>query len=218
SCLFSELYRLGILEAEFFIDDNRITEKKKLRADPAIRARFFQAIEDAQSRALSTLTANSDDRNALFTMCLTSGLVLDYSALVEKKQLTSLSHAKRSNLYAQRLLKLDPQFYDAYMTTGFSEYLVASLPFFIRWFVRFDEVRGSKEQGIENLRLVAQSGRYLKPFAKFLLSIAYLREKKPQESERILAELTREYPENPLVRKELAKVSTWRRSGQFGAR
>ena len=104
------------------------------------------------------------------------------------------------------------------MTTGFSEYLVGSLPFFIRWFVRFDDVKGSKEQGIQNLQLVAQSGRYLKPFAKFLLAIAYLREKKPQESEKILASLAMEYPENPLIRKELGKLSARLHSGRTGAR
>jgi hypothetical protein len=205
--LFFELDRLGILEGEFFASDKRIGEKKKLKADPAIRAQILQAIEDARVRAERVLASRPDDRDALFAMCMAQGVTMDYMALVEKRQFASLSKAKQSNQYAQRLLRIDPQFYDAYLTAGVTEYLVGSLPFFVRWFVSFENVRGSKQAGIENLRLVAEKGRYLKPFAKILLSIVYLREKQPGRARSLLIELTREYPENPLLRKELARLN-----------
>jgi predicted Zn-dependent protease len=205
--LFSELDRLGILESEFFENDKRIITKKGLRPDPAVRAKFFQAVEEAQSRGTRILAANTQDQNALFAMAITQGVLMDYTALVEKRQLSSLSSARRANSYAQQLLKINPQFYDAYLTTGLNEYLLGSLPFFVRWFVHFDGVNGSKNQGIENLKLVARSGHYLRPFAKILLAICYLREKQPRETQKLLAALTTEFPENPLLRKELAKVS-----------
>lgn len=211
--LFYELDRLAILEGEFFADDKRLTEKKRMKPDPEIRRRFFQSIEQAQSRARVTLATATDDYRGMYAMCMTHGLVMDYTALVEKRHLGSLSLAKQSNACAQRLLKAHPQAYDAYVTTGFTEYLVGSLPFYIRWFVRFDDVKGSKEQGIQNLRLVVQSGHYLKSFAKVLLAIAYLREKQPQETEKLLSELAHDYPQNQLFRKELAKISTRLQSG-----
>src|SRR5215471_10937565 len=49
--LFTELDRLGILESQFFADDKRIIDKKKLAPDPVIRTKFLQAVSDAQSRA-----------------------------------------------------------------------------------------------------------------------------------------------------------------------
>ncbi len=204
---FSELDRLGILEGEFFVDDKRIAEKRKLRPDPVIRAQFFRAIEDARARAEKTLATSPNDQNALFAMAVAQGVVMDYTALVNKRQLSSLSSARSANDYAQRLIKLNPQFIDAYLTTGLSEYLVGSLPFYIRWFVHFDGVDGSKTRGIENLQLVARSGHYLRPFAKILLAIVYMREKQLRETQKLLVALTAEYPENPLLRKELAKVS-----------
>jgi len=206
--LFYELDRLGILEAEFLIDDRRITEKKKLKPDPAVRSRFLQAISDAQSHAESTLAKAPGDYHAMMAQCITDGLLLDYTALIEKKHIGSLSLAKRNNACAQQLLKAHPEAYDAYLTTGFTEYLVGSLPFYIRWLVRFDDVTGSKDQGIRNLLTVAESGQYLKSFAKVLLAIVYLREKQPQQSQKLLSELARDYPENPLFRKELAKLSS----------
>ncbi len=144
---------------------------------------------------------------------------MDYTALVENRQLSSLSSARRANDYAQQLLKINPQYYDAYLTTGLNEYLLGSLPFFVRWFVHFDGVNGSKDQGIENLKLVARSGRYLRPFAKILLAICYLREKQPRETQKLLAALATEFPENPLLPKELAKVSSeLDRGGSTGAK
>ncbi len=204
--LFYELDRLGALESEFLTDDDRLVEKTRPRPDPAIRRQFLQAMGDAQSRAEAVLKSNPNDRDALFAMCVVTGVSTDYMALVEKRQTASLSPARRSNAYAQRLLKLDPKFYDAYLTAGFSEYMIGSLPFFIRWFVHFDNVDGDKKRGVRNLELVAREGRYFRPLAKVFLGIIDLREKKPEAARRLLAELVRDYPRNPLYKKELDKL------------
>jgi hypothetical protein len=204
--LFFELDRLGILESEFLTSDKHIAEKKGLRPDPDVRAKFLKALEDAQSRADAALAANPNDRQALFSMSIVEGVTTDYMAFVEKHQIASLSPAKRSNGYAQQLLKLNPPCVDAYITAGISEYMVGSLPFFIRWFVRFDNVQGSKEQGVKNLELVVREGHYFKPFAKILLGIIDLREKHPRETGKLLESLAHDYPANPLFRKELARI------------
>jgi len=207
--LFYELDRLGVLESEFLTDDKQIAEKKKkLDPDPVNREKFVRAIHDVETRADAILKDNPNDTQALFAMCVAQGVATDYMAFVEKKQFSSLSVAKRSNQYAQRLLKADPKFYDAYLTAGISEYMIGSLPFFVKWFVKFDNVDGSKERGVDRLRTVASDGHYFKPFSKIMLSIIALREKRPQEAQQWLAELSRDYPENRLFRKELAKVSS----------
>jgi hypothetical protein len=207
--LFYELDRLGILESEFLVDDKQIAEKKKkLDPDPVNRAKFVRAVNDAETRADAALKLNPQDRQALFAMCIAQGVTTDYLAFVEKKQISSLSVAKRSNGYAQQLLKLDPKFYDAYLTAGITEYMLGSLPFFIRWFVKFDNVDGSKQRGVERLQLVAREGHYFRPFAKILLSIIALREKRPHDAQQFLIELAHDYPQNRLFRKELAKLDT----------
>ena len=207
--LFYEMDRMGILESEFFTDDKKIAEKKKkLDPDPVNREKFLKAVGDVESRANAILKAHPDDPQALFAMCIAQGVATDYMAFIDKRQFSSLSIAKRSNNYAQRLLKVDPKFYDAYLTAGISEYMIGSLPFFIRWFVHFDNIDGNKDHGVERLRLVASQGNYFRPFAKILLSIIGLREKRPQETQQLLTELARDYPENRLFRKELAKINS----------
>ena len=206
--LFYELDRLGILESEFLTDDKQIAEKKKkLDPDPVNREKFLRAVHEVEIRSDAALKIDPNDTQALFAMCIAQGVTTDYMAFVEKKQFSSLSPAKRSNGYAQQLLKLDPKFYDAYLTAGISEYMIGSLPFFIKWFIHFDNVDGSKATGVERLRLVAREGHYFKPFSKIMLSIIGLRDKRPQEAQQWLTELARDYPENRLFRKELAKVN-----------
>ena len=206
-CLFSELDRLGILESEFFLDDGRRLEKQKLEPDPRLKMMLMMAAEDARRYALAQLERRRNDPYALFALSVAGGMLADYTALVQKRRLRSLAHAKKSHAYALRLLQHDPTFYDAYLTTGLSEYLVSNLPFFVRWFVRFKEVRGSKEQAIRNLRLVATSGRYFGPLARILLVVIHLREKQFQEAEKLLLPLVTQFPENPLFQRELAVLS-----------
>jgi predicted Zn-dependent protease len=73
--------------------------------------------------------------------------------------------------------------------------------------VRLAQISGSKEKAIEDLELVARRGRYYGPLARMTLAVIYVREKQPGKAEVLLAGLVSEFPENPLFRKELARVS-----------
>jgi len=204
--LFSELDRLRILELDFFTDDDKVVDRRKLIPDAEVRRRFFETVAASDKVANARLAVQPNDPDALLAMCMTTGLVTDYAALVEKRRFGSFSLAKKSHVWARRLLQLNPPVTDAYMTFGTAEYVVGSLPFFLRWFVHFDQVEGSKKKGVEELQLVANNGKYYGPFAKMLLAVIDMREKHPDRAEVLLAELAADYPENSLIRKELARV------------
>ncbi len=206
SDLFFELDRLKVLEGEFFADDKRIADKKGLKPDPARRAAFFATMERARAAANQRLKANPNDSDALFALAINSGMTMDYTALIEKRQIASLSIAKEAQKLALQVLKVDPTYTDAYLTTGSTEYILGSLPFFVKWFVKFDDAQGDKLLAVRKMERVVEGGRYLGPFAKILLSLIHLREKRLPQSVRLLDELTREFPENPLFKKELARV------------
>jgi len=204
--LFRELDQLSILETEFFASNKRIADKKQVKADPQIKARFLASIEQSKALAQARLATNPNDKFAIFALCLNAGLITDYMGLIEKRQLGSLSFAKESHAYAVKLLKLDPSFTDAYLTTGLTEYLLGSVPFFVKWFVRFEDAEGDKNLAVQRLTSVIERGKYLGPFAKILLAVIDLREKRPFQAEMRLAELTRDFPENQLFKKELDKL------------
>lgn len=205
--LFSEMDRLGILASEFFSDDDKIAEKKKLKADPRVRDAFYWATTQSRERAEKALAVNAQDRNALLAMSMNFGLLTDYAAFVERRQIGSLSYAKQSQHYAVRLLKIDPDLGDAYLTTGITEYVLGSVPFFVKWFVKFEEAKGSKEQAMRNLDIVVRKGRYFGPFARILMAVVALREKRRTDARVWLEGLVRDFPENKLFIRELDKIS-----------
>ena len=162
--LFTELDRLKILEIDFFLNDGNMVDGhgRNLKPDAGIRRKLFEALDQARAKAAARLAESPDDRDALFAMCMTSGVTADYTGLVERRQWKGLTMSRETNTYAEKLLALKPPFYDAYYTVGALEYVVGSLPFFIRWFVHFDRIDGDRRKGIEALKLVARNGRYLR--------------------------------------------------------
>jgi hypothetical protein len=60
---------------------------------------------------------------------------------------------------------------------------------------------------LDRLQLVSREGHYFRPFAKILLSIIALREKRPRDAHQYLTELAFDYPQNKLFRKELGKLN-----------
>jgi len=203
---FSELDRLKILQMDFFMDDDHVVDRRKLKPDPRTRETFFRTVEQSKQRALRVLAARPDDPNALFAICMATGLVTDYAALVERRRFGSFSLAKQNHVWVRKLLGLQPPVYDAYLTLGTAEYVVSRIPFFLRWFVRLDKVEGNRRKAVEDLELVAAKGRYYGPFARVLLSVIHLRDRRPQEAERLLAGLAAEFPDNPLIRRELQRA------------
>lgn len=202
--LFSELNRLDALSSP--ISEQKVKSAKALKPDPAIRTAFWRAVGDADRHAHTLLEADPNDRRALAALAISSGLKRDYLALIDKKLRQSMEHIKEAQFWSTRLLAVDPQAHDAYLNTGFSEYLLGSFPFYLRWVVKIDGVEGDKEKGLRQLEIAARSGSLMKPFAQLLLASFYQREGRPSESVRLLSALLAEYPTNHVVRRELEKL------------
>jgi len=58
------------------------------------------------------------------------------------------------------------------------------------------------------LKITAEQGRYLAPYARVLLAIAYLRDQDRAAAEKLLARLVREFPRNRLYQIELARLQS----------
>jgi len=204
--LFEECYRQGVLTSEFFLDNKRFLGKIPLTPDPELRAAFFAADKEAQDLSQMQLKSNPDEPNALFAMALSVGMQADYASLIDKHQLDSLKMIGVADTYAKKLLVIAPDAADAYLGLGTANYVIGSLPGIKKFFLSFVGIHGDKKLGIQQLEIAADHGRYLRPFAKILLAMAALREKKEEVARAQLAELVAEFPENPLFASELAKL------------
>jgi hypothetical protein len=209
-CLFSEFNRLGVLEAQFYENDDVFAGRPKLTPDPALRHQFLDAIGRAESLSRARLAKDPEDRDALFALTLASGLQADYAALIEKRNLASLHFTKEASASAQQLLAVCHDCYDALLATGFSKYLIGSMAAPVRWILRLGGLPADKQGGIADLETTAEHGHYLAPFARILLAIAYVREKDKAHALQLLTDLGREFPGNTLFPREIAHLQSAR--------
>jgi hypothetical protein len=206
--LFSEFNRLGVLETQFYENDSAFDKRPKLSPDPALKQNFEQAIARADKLARARLTTDTKDRNALFALTLSAGLQADYAALIEKRNLVSLRFTKEASVNAQQLLAICHDCYDALLATGFSKYIIGSMAAPVRWILRMGGLPADKQGGIADLKMTAGHGHYLKPFARILLAIAYVREKNKPAAIELLSGLRQEFPGNTLFPREIGRLQS----------
>jgi hypothetical protein len=204
--LFSEFNRLGVLEAQFYEDDSVFAGRKKYEPDAQQRAHFEQELDRAEGLANSVLSHDARDRDALLAMTLSNGLRSDFAALIEKRNLASLHYTKEATAWSGKLLAVDPACYDAHLASGVSRYIVGSMAAPVRWVLRLGGVSGDKSAGIAELQTTAAQGRLLAPFARILLAIAYVREKDVTQARELLLGLQKEFPNNTLFGREVARL------------
>jgi hypothetical protein len=204
--LFSEFDRLRILQSELFVDNTSLFRFRRPEADQAVKKKFEAAIRKGQELARATLNRMPDDPNAQFAMVLGRGLYSDYLALIERRYIDAFAEMKSGRERAQTLLAKHPNMYDAYLAVGVENYMLSLKPAPVRWILRAAGGQTDREAGIERLRITAEKGNYLLPFARLLLAVAALRDNDRQKARDLLGWLTREFPGNPLYREELAKL------------
>jgi tetratricopeptide (TPR) repeat protein len=204
--LFSELERLNILQAEFFLHDEEFRTAKRLSPDPAVQKAFRGQIARADQLSKQALARDPRDANALFAGVLILGLQADYDGLIEKRYLASLTRTKNGRLAAERLLAVDPNCYDAWLAIGVENYLLSLKPLPLRWILQLGGNQTDRSVGIEKLRLTAEKGRYFRPFAQLLLAVAALRDNNRSEARAILQRLATQFPRNHLYAGELARL------------
>jgi len=204
--MFSEFQRLHILEMDLFVENDTFEHRQKPVPDPQVRSAFNQALNTAEKLAKDSLARSPEDHNAMFAEIMVNGLRGDYAAMIEKRNFAGLGFMKTSRALAEKLLSADPSYYDAYLATGVENYLLGINPAPVRWLLRLGGAQTDKTKGVQQLRLTAERGHYLAPYARLLLAVAALRDKDRTTARKLLQGLAEEFPQNPLYAKELARI------------
>jgi hypothetical protein len=204
--LFREFDYMHILRSELFGSDDKFIDGPAFVWGPQRRRDFDTALTGAEKLAQDRLKQNKDDPRALFALTLVTGLRADDAALIAKKKFSALSYTKAANGYAERLLARYPDYYDAYIATGMGKYIIGGKAAPVRWVLRLGGLKGDQEQGVKELTLVADHGRFLMPFARILLAFDDLRHKHTAAARKKLEWLHEHFPNNPLFAQEIAKL------------
>jgi hypothetical protein len=206
SYLFEEFYRQGVLTSDFFLNEKRFLHGIEGPPDPARMKSFQDAILQARKLARQRLEKNPRDPEALFALTLSAGMESDAAMILNKQHVEALKRLKEANEHAKELLAEQPDASDAYVALGAANYIIGSLSTGARFMLWFGRIHGDKKLGMEQVGKTAENGRYLQPFAKILLALAARREKQNTLAQKLLRELSEEFPESSLYAAEYAKA------------
>jgi tetratricopeptide (TPR) repeat protein len=206
SYLFEEMYRQGVLTSDFFLNEKKFLKGIDGKPDPERMQRFQEALDNTRKLAKQLLAKNPRDPEALFALTLAAGMESNADMVLKKQNLDALKRLKEANTYAKQLLALQPDANDAYVAMGSANYIIGSLSVGFRAMLWFGGIHGDKKLGMEQLSKTVEGGRYLQPFAKIMLALAARREKQNVLAQKLLRQLSEEFPESPLFAAEYAKA------------
>lgn len=202
--LLSECDRLHVLEMEFDADGRKPPKRERIAPDLQVKKEFESLLEKTRALAEARLTQNSRDAGAIFARILMDSLRGDYLALVENRDHDALRYLKQSRVLAESLIAADPTFYDAYLAVGVENYMTGLRSAAVRWIMRAGGAQTDKAAGLRNLKIAAERGHYLAPFARMFLAIAALRDHDSGHALELMESLAREFPENRFYTRQLA--------------
>lgn len=204
--IFTEFDRLGVLDIELFADDNRFESRKRPAVDPVLERGFNDRANEADRLADAALARNPKDANAYYVKAVTSGMRADWSSLIDRHEYGAFKYSELASKYAKQALALNPTLYDANLAVGIENYMLSLKAAPIRWILGMTGAGTNKAEGVRLLKLTAEQGHYLAPFARLMLAVGELRDGRTAEGKAILVGLSQEFPQNTLYQRQIARL------------
>ncbi|MCC7429964.1 DUF3808 domain-containing protein [bacterium] len=138
----------------------------------------------------------TEPKTALFFLGASYGNLGRYHGM-KQNWLRAYWHGKTGLDYLENLVKMDKNYYDAYFGLGIFHYYGDVLPSFVKVLAGLLGLTGSRQQGLEELKLASEKGTFSKTEAKYFLSEILLNfESDYNQAIQIANELVTEFPEN----------------------
>ncbi len=216
--LYREMFQRGLLESQVYAEEGEVFKPKQEPLGAEFQQRFSAALDRAQTAAEQRLRKDPNDREAMYWAGVASGTRATFEFTLRRAWIAALHQAKDATRYHRDLLKLDPNYVDAQLIVGVNDYVVGSLPWYIKVLAALAGAHGDRGGGLAKVQQVAASGNYAREDARFLLDVLYQREKKFQDALAVVQPLAQQYPRNFLLQMELASlyrsVKQWRKASE----
>ena len=201
------LFQSRRLTTSVYTSGSFYAQDKTEDASDAKRDSDFNAlIKQTLAATRARLLKNPKDVEALYYEASALGIRAAYYTSVKRSFMRSIGDGNDSIKIQRQVIKLDPNYVDAYMSIGFYEYVIDSLPALWRFAARFAGLKGSKKAGIEHIERVTREGKYAADDARVLLLGIYSKENQPERALEIIGYLAKQYPRNYLFGVERAAM------------
>lgn len=203
--LFQELYRLGQLDGNLYSSSNAFLKSKKPKPGPEQMKRIRENIARVKKLCEARLEENRNDVEALYALGIAYAIEGNMKFTIEKKFMDALRAGTKAHNLHEKVLKLDPDFHDAKLVPGIYQYVVGSLPWYVKVAAFFLGHRGDKQKGVRLIHEAITKGRTVSIDATVLLSLGYTREKMHRYSRQLMEKLSEYYPRNYLYHLEIGR-------------
>ncbi len=191
-----ELFQRQDLELDKFISPSYFDQASGQSMATADKARFHDLMNSSQQLCEALLEASPGDRDARYFLGALHGVLGSFSITIERSRTKAFKHAKKAYRYHIGVIEEDPAYYDAYMTAGVYEYVVGSLPWYLKFLAALAGYRGSKKRGLEYLSLAVDRGQFVSDNSRTLQLVLLVREKRYEEALSSLRYLKSNSPKN----------------------
>jgi tetratricopeptide (TPR) repeat protein len=196
--LVRELYKMGAINTGEYSNDSFIGNAHR-PADPAVKARLKQLVQQAEKLEDAELDRNPDNVDMLYARGVTRGQFALYTALIERAWFSSLRNAVGARHDHERVLTLNPNYTDAKLIVGSHNYVMGSLSFAVKMAVALVGLSGDKDKGIRYLFDAYHSTDETSVDAGVVLLVFLRREHRYNDALEIATALTPRFPRNFLL-------------------
>jgi tetratricopeptide (TPR) repeat protein len=204
--IFRELYHQDLLDTTYYAHDSFLFNKREINISKQARDQINSLTDKVISMCNARLSANPEDKNALFARGYAKGMHAAFITLADHSFTAAARQGLQARNDSEAVLKLDPQYADAEMAVGIQQFAVASLPRFLRLMVGMFGVGGSKTKGIALLRDDAQHGVITSVEARTALSLFLRHDGRYPEALQVEHSLADQYPHDYLFVLEVANL------------
>jgi tetratricopeptide (TPR) repeat protein len=174
--------------------------------DATVDRAFRDRMNRAKTKALALVAKNKNDADALYFLGAVYGVLAGYEATTARKFFSALRNGSRCVDAHEKVVKLRPDYYDAFLSIGLYDYVAGSLPFGYKALGLLAGVRGNKARGIERLQTIVEKNSATADDARVLLLTVFQNEKRYTDALTMLEQLNAKYPNNYLLKLETASM------------
>ncbi len=204
-----ELVRRQDLSLNRFIYPGYFARKTTESMPAQDRAAFAGSLSKCESLAGAILKKNSRDKDARYFLATAYSLRASFAFTVDHNVKEAFRNARKAFSYSHELIDDDRNYYDAYLTVGTYEYVVGSIPWYFRWMAFVAGLHGSKEEGLNHVKLASAKGQYVKNESQLIEMVLDLRERRYPEALELSSNLSRRFPRNYLFALNTAQILEW---------
>lgn len=201
-----ELFEREDLDLDKFVAPGYFNKPTAHKMPPEQRRAFFDLIGQSQKLTRAILEEHPNNKDARYFLGSSYGVLGAFFITIDHSKGKAFKYGKKAYKYHRELVEEDPDYYDAYMSVGLYEYIVANLPWYIKWFAVIIGYRGSEERGFDYLSLAAEKGQYVADEARVLQMVLYVREKQYKQALKTARDLHQKYARSFLLHLNQAQI------------